>query len=92
METPEEIERQIWAQVNKFNEVSRQLKIYEKSEAYKAWEKSTKQTSEVPLILWPNTPKSEKFIQCLEKACGPPEWTCSTEKEFLKRRGLYNKK
>ena len=35
METPEKIERQIWAQVHKFNEVSRQLKAFEKTPAYK---------------------------------------------------------
>ena len=51
METAEEIERQIWAQVHKFNEVSRQLKAFERKAAYKAWMNASEQKLEVPLTL-----------------------------------------
>ena len=88
MESAEEIERQISAQAEKFNEISRQLKTFEQTKAYKAWLKSPAENLEVRLVLWPNGPNRTTFLQSLRKAYEAPEWTCSTEEEFLRRRGL----
>ena len=88
MESAEEIERQISAQANKLNEISRRLKEFEQTSAYKAWEKSSEQRLEVPLTLWPNTPNSEKFTQSLEKVPALPAWAYDNEEKFLRRKGM----
>ena len=88
METAEEVERQISAQVAKFEEADRQQKIFEQSKAYKAWLVSNADKIEVRLVLWPNGPNKESMLATLQETYGPEEWAFSTEKEFLKYRGL----
>lgn len=88
METAEDIERQITAQVEKFQEADRQEQIFEQSETYKAWDKSSSDEITVRLVLWPNTPRKETMLVTITKHCGPPEWSCKTEEEFLAAKGL----
>ena len=88
METAEEIERQISAQVSKFEEADRQQKIFGQTKAYKAWLMSNADKIEVRLVLWPNSSNKETMLVTLEKTYGPEEWEISTEEEFLKYQGL----
>ena len=81
MESAEEIECQISAQVAKFNEVT-----------YQAWLDSTENSLEVTLILWPNGPKRTTFIQSLGKSPGPLAWTCDSEEKLLRRKGILKRK
>ena len=88
METAEEIERQISAQVEKLNEVTRQLKIFEQTPAYQASVNSTEKNLEVTWILWPNGPNRTTFKQSPEKVPALPAWAYDIEKKFLRRKGM----
>ena len=92
MESAEEIERQIWAQVEKFNEIDRQLKIFEQSATYKTWLKSPSDKLEVRLVLWPNRPNKTTFLQTLGKVPGIPAWAYDNEEKFLKRKGTHKRR
>lgn len=92
MESAEEIERQISAQVEKFNEITRQLRIYERSPAYQDWSDSTEKKLEVTLVLWPNEPRSTTFIQSIEKVPRLPAWAYDNEEKFLRRKGIRKQK
>ena len=87
-ETPEVIEAQIVAQVEKFEEIDRRLKTFFQTKAYAAWQKSPSKNLMVRLTLWPGTAKTESNVNYLEKGADQPEWSSNTEEEFRRFRGM----